>query len=235
MGGADIEFDGVARRFGPRWALAGIHLTVREGEGVMLTGHNGSGKSTLLRCLATALKLHQGAIRIGGQDLWTERHALRPRIGFLSHAGYLYDDLSGVDNLRVWARLGGITMDPVPLLERVGLPPTRPDPVRTYSAGMRRRLAIARLMLQRPSIVLLDEPYNALDADGRQLVTDVACAFREQGATLFMATHLLEYSRHACSRHISLSDGRLVRDEPIEAVGTERPPIEASESEDASP
>lgn len=223
MGSGDIEFDGVARRFGPRWALGGVSLSVREGDGVMLTGHNGSGKSTLLRCLATALKLHHGSIRIAGRDLWANRHALRPGIGFLSHADYLYDDLSGSDNLRVWARLGGLSVDPTPLLERVGLPPHRTDPVRTYSAGMRRRLALARLMLQRPTVVLLDEPYNALDAEGRELVTDIAVTLRNEGATLFMATHLLQYSRQACSRHVALSDGKLVRDEPLDAVVSEVP------------
>lgn len=216
MAHGEIVFDGVARRFGPRWALAGVSFRVAPGDGVMLTGHNGSGKSTLLRCLATALKVHQGAIRIGERDLWQDRHTLRPGIGFLSHAGYLYDDLSGADNLRVWARLGGVEVDPGPMLERVGLPPKRLDPVRTYSAGMRRRLALARMMLQRPSIVLLDEPYNALDEAGRQLVTDIARELREGGATLFMATHLIQYTRQVCSRHVSLLDGRLVRDEPLE-------------------
>ncbi|MEZ4318252.1 MAG: heme ABC exporter ATP-binding protein CcmA [Myxococcota bacterium] len=214
--GAAIEFQQVARRFGPRWALGGITLSVQAGEGLMLTGHNGSGKSTLLRCLATALKLHHGEIRVDGQDLWANRHSLRSRIGFLSHAGYLYDDLSGADNLRVWARLGGITADPHALLERVGLPPKRLDPVRTYSAGMRRRLALARLMLQTPSIVLLDEPYTALDADGRKLVTEIAVTLRESGATLFMATHLVAYASEACDRHITLLDGKLVGDEPLE-------------------
>jgi heme exporter protein A len=211
----DIVFDQVARRFGRRWALGGVSLQVKTGEGVMLTGHNGSGKSTLLRCLSTALKLHQGQIRIGGLELWSNRHVLRPHIGFLSHAGYLYDDLSGADNLRVWARLGGVPVDPHPLLERVGLPPKRLDPVRTYSAGMRRRLAVARLMLQKPRIVLLDEPYTALDAEGRDLVTEVAGSLRAEGATLLMATHLVEYARSVCDRHVRLLDGRLDGDGPV--------------------
>ncbi|MCB9677496.1 MAG: heme ABC exporter ATP-binding protein CcmA [Alphaproteobacteria bacterium] len=216
MHGVAIEFDQVARRFGPRWALGGITLSIGAGEGVMLTGPNGSGKSTLLRCLSTALKIHHGEIRVGGQELWANRQTIRPSIGFLSHAGYLYDDLSGADNLRVWAKLGGMTADPHPLLERVGLPPKRLDPVRTYSQGMRRRLALARLMLQKPKIVLLDEPYTALDADGRRLVTDLAREFRESGATLLMATHLVSYASEACDRHIALLDGKLVDDAPVE-------------------
>jgi heme exporter protein A len=214
--GVAIEFHQVGRRFGPRWALGGVSLSVKAGDGVMLTGPNGSGKSTLLRCLATALKIHHGEIRVGGKELWSNRHTIRPLIGFLSHAGYLYDDLSGADNLRVWARLGGMKVDPRPLLERVGLPPKRLDPVRTYSAGMRRRLALARLMLQKPGIVLLDEPYTALDAEGRKLVTEVARGLRDEGATLMMATHLVGYASEACDRHVSLLDGKLVGDTALE-------------------
>jgi len=215
--GVDIEFEQVARRFGRRWALAGVSFSVKAGEGVMLTGPNGSGKSTLLRCLSTALKIHHGSIRVNGDELWSHRYPIRPLIGFLSHAGYLYDDLSGADNLRVWSKLGGISVDPYPLLERVGLPPKRLDPVRTYSAGMRRRLALARLMLQKPRLVLLDEPYTALDAEGRDLVTQIACDLRAEGATLLMATHLVDYAQAACDRHVSLLDGKLVGDAPLEA------------------
>lgn len=213
--GAEISFHEVARRFGRRWAVAGVSFEVARGEGVMLTGHNGSGKSTLLRCLATALKTHHGQIRVDGLPLWENRHELRSRIGMLSHAGALYDDLSGEENLRVWARLGGRREDLQALLERVGLGGRR-EPVRTYSAGMRRRLALARLILQHPDIVLLDEPYTALDAEGRALVTKVATDLREEGATVLMATHLVDYARHVCQRRVELLDGQLVSDGAVQ-------------------
>jgi heme exporter protein A len=209
--GAALRFVEVARRYGKRWALAGVSFDVAAGEGVMLTGHNGSGKSTLLRCLATAIRTHHGDILVDGQSLWPNRYALRPRIGMLSHAGALYDDLSGEENLRVWARLGGYDVDLGALLTTVGLP-HRKEPVRTFSAGMRRRLALARLMLQRPDVVLLDEPYTALDAEGRDLVTNVATGLRAEGATVLMATHLVDYARHVCDRRIDLLDGQLVSD-----------------------
>lgn len=215
MQGARLEFEQVARRFGRRWALAGVSFEVEPGAGVMLVGHNGSGKSTLLRCIATALKIDQGEIRFDGQPLWKNRYQLRAKIGFLSHAGYLYDDLSGAENLSVWARLAGRSVETGPLLERVGLSPKRKEPVRTYSAGMRRRLALARLMLQEPSVVLLDEPYTALDAEGRDLVTQIASNLRSKGATLLMATHLVEYAREACDRRIELRDGKLHEDGPL--------------------
>lgn len=212
--GAALQFHQVARRYGKRWALAGVSFDVAAGEGVMLTGHNGSGKSTLLRCLATAIKTHHGDILVDGESLWPNRYTLRPRIGMLSHAGALYDDLSGKENLKVWARLGGYSVDVVALLTQVGLP-DRAEPVRTFSAGMRRRLALARLMLQRPDVVLLDEPYTALDAEGRELVTRVATDLRAEGATLLMATHLVDYAKQACDRRIDLLDGQLVSDEAV--------------------
>ena len=176
----------------------------------MLTGNNGSGKSTLLRCMATALKLHYGDIRIGGASLWANRHQLRRQIAYLSHQGALYDDLSGRDNLLTWARLGGFVPLVEPLLERVGLDASRHDPVKTYSAGMRRRLALARILIKRPKLVLFDEPYSALDPGGRDLVTEVANDLRNQGATLVLATHLPSSAVACCERRIHLESGLMV-------------------------
>src|SRR5688500_20051741 len=134
----------------------------------MLLGHNGSGKSTLIRCLSTALRVHEGRIRFDGHDLWEDRAKLRSRIAVLGHQPALYDDLSASENLSVWAQLGGIQADVRGLLEQVGLDPDRRDPVRTFSAGMRRRVAIARMLLKQPELVLLDEPFTALDPGGRE-------------------------------------------------------------------
>ena len=151
-----IELEGLARRFGPRWALARLTLTLQPGESLMLTGANGSGKSTLLRCLATALKPHEGLIRYDGRDLWQNRGELRPGIAYLAHQLHLYDDLSQRDNLEVWARMGGLKADADELLTRVGLDPKRSDPVRALSAGMKRRLALARILIKSPKLLLLD-------------------------------------------------------------------------------
>lgn len=177
----------------------------------MLTGPNGSGKSTLLRCVATALKPHHGTIRFDGQDLWTERSGLRAHIGFLGHQLHMWDDLSPVDNLRAWARLGGQTADPRALLDRVGLEPDRPDPVRTMSAGMKRRLALARLLLKEPRLALLDEPFGALDPDGRELVLEVLHQLKQGGSTVMLATHLPRVAARACTHGVVLEDGKLQR------------------------
>ncbi|MEQ1503527.1 MAG: heme ABC exporter ATP-binding protein CcmA [Myxococcota bacterium] len=201
-----LVIDDVSRRYGRRWALAHISLEIAAGEAWMLLGHNGSGKSTLIRCLATAQRVHAGTIRFGGQDLWSNRAAIRPRIAVLGHQPSLYDDLSAAENLSVWADLGGIEVDVDAMLVKVGIEPSRRDPVRTFSAGMRRRVAIARMLLKKPELVLLDEPFTALDPGGRDWLVGVILELRASGATLVLATHLPQVAR-AVAEHAVILDG----------------------------
>lgn len=205
----EIAVEDVARRYGRRWALAHVRLRIEAGQSWMLLGHNGSGKSTLIRCLATAQRIHEGQIRYGGRDLWTHRAELRRNIAVMGHAPALYDDLSARENLSVWASLGQMTADVGELLERVGLDPARRDPVRTFSAGMRRRVALARLLLKRPELVLLDEPFTALDPAGRDLLIQVIRDLRATGATLVMATHLPAVARPVAEHAVILDAGRV--------------------------
>ncbi len=206
-----MTIDRLARRFGRRWAVAGVSVEIPAGTAWMLVGPNGSGKSTLLRCVATALKPHHGAVLLDGRDLWAGRTALRRDIGFVGHHLHVWDDLSPAQNLRAWARLGGLDADAHALLARVGLDPGRHEPVRAMSAGMRRRLALARLLLKRPRLALLDEPFGALDPQGRELVLDVLRELREQGATVMLATHLPQVAARACTHALVLEGGRLAR------------------------
>lgn len=196
--------------------MAGIDLTLPRGSAWMVTGPNGSGKSTLLRMLATALAPHQGTIHWGALDLWKEREALRRRIAFLGHSLHVWDDLSPRDNLRAWAQMGALSTDPEALLRRVDLDPRRSDPVRTLSAGMKRRLALARLLLKQPALALLDEPFSALDPDGRALVVEVIEELHQAGATLVVATHLPENAVGSCTHHLRLEDGQIVSAEALE-------------------
>jgi len=218
-----LHVDDLSRRYGRRWALIHVTVEVAAGQGCMLVGPNGSGKSTLIKCLATALSPHRGAVRLDGTDLWASRGELRRSIAYLGHQAHVYDDLSGAENLEVWARLGGYTPDIPALLQRVGLDPERPDPVRTFSAGMRRRIALARMLLKSPKLVLLDEPFTALDPPGRELMLSVARQLKEQGAALVMATHLPSVASRVCERALALEAGRVTYDGPAE----ELPPLEA--------
>lgn len=203
--------DDLSRRFGARWAVARASFELPRGEALMLTGHNGSGKTTLLRCLATALKPHVGSAHWDGADVWVERQSCRTRISLYSHASALYEDLSGPDNLALWAKLGGHEPRIEARLAEVGLE-HRNEPVRTYSAGMKRRLALARALLKDPELLLLDEPFAALDPEGRALVLDLAQARKASGTTLVLATHLPEAAASLCDRRIHLESGQIVEE-----------------------
>ena len=154
-----IEADAVARRFGARWVLRGVSLRLAPGEVVGLLGANGSGKSTLLRMLATLLRPNAGAARVYGHDVVKEADDVRRHVGFLAHTPGLYDDLSAHENLVFAAAMLGIAPAAIEgILQRVGLAAVGRERVRGFSAGMQRRLAIARLLLARPRVLLLDEP-----------------------------------------------------------------------------
>lgn len=198
----------LARRFGRRWAVGGVSFEVAAGTALMLTGNNGSGKTTLLRCLGTALRAHAGRATLEGRDLWQHRGTLREQVVLLTHASRLWDDLSGRDNLRAWAALGGVRVDTKALLERVGLD-DRPEPVRAYSAGMRRRLALARVLMRTPKLVLYDEPFSALDPEGRELVGKLVLEMRDAGCAVLMATHVPAFAMRFCNDAMHL-DGGLV-------------------------
>src|SRR5690606_16945753 len=179
-----VALHGLARRFGRRWVLRGIDLRVEPGEVVALTGRNGSGKTTLLRVCATALRPTRGTGEVFGNDLVRDADAIRELIGFLGHHPGLYDDLTAAENLVFACRMAGMPASEsavVAALEQVGLAEERKERVRGFSAGMRRRLALARLLLRPPRLLLLDEPYASFDADGILLVNRFASRIAAEG------------------------------------------------------
>jgi heme exporter protein A len=169
-----IELRGLRRDYGERAVLAGVDLSVREGETLLVLGPNGAGKTTLLRVLATLLRPSGGDARIFGAALPGEAWRVRGRIGLLGHDALLYRDLSGRENLRFHARLHGIERKAAAerislLLAAVGMEHRADDRVAELSAGMRQRLAVCRCVLHEPELLLLDEPDSNLDGEGREL------------------------------------------------------------------
>lgn len=206
----DLVVEDVSRRFGRRWAVARVSFRLEPGARLMITGANGSGKTTLLRCLATAIRPHSGEIRVSGKNIWPQRDRLRHRIAYFSHAPRLYDDLNARDNLNVWAQLGGYTVDCAALLTQVGLPEDRNEPVRTFSAGMRRRLAFARILMQEPGIILLDEPFSALDPEGRQNLIQLLESHCTPETILVVATHMPQVCAALCPTSIHMEAGQAI-------------------------
>jgi heme exporter protein A len=192
-----IETRDLARLFRRSPALAGVTVRVEAGRAVGVLGANGAGKTTLLRILATALRPSFGTACVDGIDVAERAEEIRPRVALLPHSTGLYDDLTATENLGFAAalmripprdRAGRISA----ALDRVELRPARDDRVGRFSAGMRRRLALGRILLGHPRLVLLDEPYAAIDARGMALVDDLLDEWRANGATVLVATHAAE-------------------------------------------
>jgi heme exporter protein A len=209
---AAIDVEGVSRRYGRRWALADVTFRVPAATVVMVAGRNGAGKSTLFRVLATAIRPDRGTARVAGFDVVRDREDVRRLTAILSHANYLYDVLTARENLHIVADHLRIPRSGVMgVMEQVGLAARADDIVATFSAGMRKRLSFGRVLLQQPKVVLLDEPYGALDPPGFDLVDEVIGALKRRGTTIMMATHQVERSRTYADMELMLEEGRVVR------------------------
>jgi heme exporter protein A len=175
-----IRARGLERRFGEKRVLAGVDLDVEPGGFVLVTGPNGSGKTTLLRLVAGLLAPTSGELEVAAE---------RGRIGFLAHEPLVYRELTALENLQLYARLYRVDPERIGmLLERFGLWEARGERAGEYSRGMLQRLALCRALLHAPDLLLLDEPYNALDADGTELL-DRELEELRPGRTFLVATH----------------------------------------------
>jgi ABC-2 type transport system ATP-binding protein len=193
-------------------ALAGATLQVQRGEIVLLQGPNGAGKTTILRLCAGLVPMARGAGRVLGADLARERRSVRSRVGLLGHSNGLYEDLSGEENVRFWARTVGATDDEIAsALRRLGpggdLGATK---VARLSAGQRRRVALAALVARRPELWLLDEPHAGLDAEGRDLIDQTLRAAADAGATVLVASHEVDRAAAVARRAVRVEGGRVV-------------------------
>jgi heme exporter protein A len=216
-----LDVRGLGKRFGTRWVLRGVTLEVQRGHAVGLMGSNGSGKSTVLRILATLLKPNAGTAAIDGFDLVREASAVRGRVGYLAHTPGLYDDLTARENLAFAADMLGLSHAAVQeSLARVGLAAVANERVRGFSAGMQRRLALARLGLRRPAVLLLDEPYSNLDEEGVALMNALITETVRSGGVALVALHELAPARTVLQRTVRLVDGRI--DAPAPRVGNDR-------------
>lgn len=219
-----IEVEELTKQFGLLSVLRGVNLRVETGERLVLFGPNGAGKTTLIRILATLARPSGGRVRVLGWDVGAEADAVRGAMALVAHGHHLYDDLTARENLAFSARMEGRDGDASALeraLKEVGLEAFADAKVRTFSAGMKRRAALARLFLRRPRLVLLDEPYTGLDPDGAAVLDRFLEDHRGRGGTALISTHDHEHGYRIGDRVAILGGGRIEWQARREAVSLE--------------
>jgi ABC-2 type transport system ATP-binding protein len=187
--------EGLEKRFGEVHALRGLDLAVAEGTVCGILGPNGAGKTTAVRLLTTLLRPDAGSARVAGHDLVREAAAVRHRIGVTGQYASVDGDLTGRENLRLFARLHrvrGPAGRAGELLDRFGLAEAADRPASTYSGGMRRRLDLAASLVRRPDVLFLDEPTTGLDPAGRNQIWDAVRELTGDGTTVLLTTQYLE-------------------------------------------
>lgn len=196
-----------------RQILAGVGQHMQAGEIYGLLGPNGAGKSTTMSVLTGLRPASSGNVSVLGMEPWSQREELHRRIGVLPEQTGFYDWMDAADYLRWFASLYDCRLDAVGIGERlrqVGLDPKNRQPIRMYSRGMKQRLGLARALLNRPELLVLDEPTNGLDPRGRREIHDVLLALSRQGVGILLCTHLLDDVDRLCSRIGIIHQGRTV-------------------------
>jgi heme exporter protein A len=211
---ARVSGRGLVKTYGPTRALAGIDVDFAAREVTVVEGPNGSGKSTLIGLLSLLVRPSRGELRFGDRDARADATALRGTVGVLAHAALVYPDLSALESLALTAELHGLDAGEArgriaALRDRFELGSFAERPARTYSRGQLQRLAIARTLLHRPTLVLLDEPSTGLDAASTERLVGAVLEERERGAIVVVVTHDAGFAEAVATRRLRLARGRV--------------------------
>jgi heme ABC exporter ATP-binding subunit CcmA len=207
------RLDQVSKLFGSFAALRQVSVELEPGRCYVLIGENGAGKSTLLRILAGLLHPSHGTVNVFGN---LQPHDARARIGYMSHAPMLYDELTAQENLRYFASLypGRPCLSPAEALRQVGLDPDLPRTLGQYSQGMRQRTSLARVLLPVPELLLLDEPFSNMDVESVSQMVALLAGFRQSNRTIVITTHQREVAAPIADFVLRLQAGRVASFEP---------------------
>jgi len=212
------RLDQVSKLFGSFAALRQVSVDLEPGRCYVLLGENGAGKSTLLRVLAGLLRPSFGKVTVFGDHAPQDARA---RIGYMSHAPMLYDELTAQENLRYFSNLypGRACLDPAEALRQVGLDPELTRTLGQYSQGMRQRTSLARVLLPVPELLLLDEPFSNMDVESARQMVELLAGFRQSNRTIVITTHQREMAAPIADWVLTLHAGRVASFEPGSPTG----------------
>jgi len=219
-----IVLQNLVKFFGRFAALRDISDSFAPARLYVVVGDNGAGKSTLLRVIAGLMQPSQGSVTLLGARNVRD---VAQRIGYMGHAPLLYDELDGMENLRYFAGLYGLSEDSVcsQAMQQVGLDPELERRVGQYSQGMRQRLSLARAVLHDPELMLLDEPFSNVDVHSARDMAAVLGRVRDQGKTIFVVTHQAPLMEPVADEFVHMAAGQIVARETMKrsapAVGAE--------------
>ncbi len=203
--------EGVSKSYGERSVLDGLSLRVEKGKTVSLFGENGSGKTSLLKIASALTKPTRGSVAVAGFDAVSSPEKVRGKIGFVSHEDCLYESLSAFGNLRFFCELQRVE-NPADrareLIEKFEIK-SASAPSGDLSAGMKKRISIARAVSHNPEVVFLDEPFSGLDRKGAAILRGLLERLKQSGATVLMTTHLIEEGVSLSDFTAFLADGKI--------------------------
>jgi lipooligosaccharide transport system ATP-binding protein len=213
--GLVIRALGVTKHFGDSAAIDHLDLEVRTGECVGLLGPNGAGKSTFIGCLYGVVLRSGGVLEVFGSDPAVDSRAIKRRLGVVPQENALDEELTVVENMRLYARFEGLEKGVAhsritELLEHMSLQHKGDAPIRTLSGGMKRRLTFVRALLSNPELLILDEPTTGLDPTVRHLIWDRVLSYRQSGRTSLVTTHYMHEAELLCDRVIILNRGAVI-------------------------
>jgi ABC-2 type transport system ATP-binding protein len=216
-----IVTDGLTKKFGDLVAVDGLSIHIKEGDVYGFLGPNGAGKTTTIRMLSTLIRPTKGTARVMGHDILQDANKVRRCIGIMPERPGFYDEMKGRDMLRFYGgfyKIPRSTLDPriEELMDRVGMMRFIDARIKTYSHGMRKRLAIAQALLHEPKILILDEPSTGLDPKGVLEFRELIRGLSKDGYTIFLSSHVLPEIQQVCNRVGILRRGDLVAEDTIE-------------------
>jgi ABC-type multidrug transport system ATPase subunit len=204
-----VSINGLIKQFGRFAALRGITEYFDERRLYVIVGDNGAGKTTLLRAIAGLTSPTRGSISVLGSD---EVRQVRAQIGYMAHPTLLYDEMSGMENLRYFSGLYGVNGDQRcrDVIAAVKLDPGLDRPIGQYSQGMRQRMSLARALLNDPQLLLLDEPFSNVDARSAKEMSGLLAHLRDDGKTIFVVTHQPALLESWANEFVAMEAGKIV-------------------------